>query len=474
MKKFYTIALAALFTLSAAAVTPQITPEVKGPKELKTLPVSNINKPRKLNVLSMQKVANLDGSQLSTKDTYTLEGTYTMTIGDYLADYDIYDITVTLTMFENNIIDIEEVSTDVFMTDIPGIYDNATGMIYFIPLELKPVEAQVGLQKITLYPKLIPFEYNWDTGNLDEQEMLGAMFNSSTGQIRFPEDTGFAWPGFEKADYSGEPYGYFGAFDVLALSQKGNGGGTVNPNPNPTDDEEEADQWTTVGIATMTEAYATPIFSTGGVRLNPDEHPFDVTLQRNNKNPNIYRVWKPFTSASYHLLGQNSSKFQGQMVFDLTDRDHVIVKPGYAAGLNVGQGEMYCFGMLGWQIHGFGSDYDPALHFDAIIAFMKEKNQAFDTYNTQTGVLTINASVFDIEPACENPYTWQNNPYETSTITFPEDVNAAIAGVESAVIDIDNAPVEYFNLQGVRVDNPTAGQLVIKKQGTNVSKQIVR
>lgn len=37
-----------------------------------------------------------------------------------------------------------------------------------------------------------------------------------------------------------------------------------------------------------------------------------------------------------------------------------------------------------------------------------------------------------------------------------------------------NAPVEYFNLQGQKVLNPAAGQLVIKKQGGKVTKMIAR
>ena len=45
------------------------------------------------------------------------------------------------------------------------------------------------------------------------------------------------------------------------------------------------------------------------------------------------------------------------------------------------------------------------------------------------------------------------------------------AGVD-AVISDDNAPVEYFNLQGVRVENPTHG-LYIKRQGTKATKVIL-
>ena len=47
---------------------------------------------------------------------------------------------------------------------------------------------------------------------------------------------------------------------------------------------------------------------------------------------------------------------------------------------------------------------------------------------------------------------------------------------QSAITDItadENAPVEYFNLQGVRVDNPSNG-IFIKRQGSKVSKVVVK
>ncbi|MDE6528415.1 MAG: hypothetical protein K2L78_05160 [Muribaculaceae bacterium] len=55
------------------------------------------------------------------------------------------------------------------------------------------------------------------------------------------------------------------------------------------------------------------------------------------------------------------------------------------------------------------------------------------------------------------------------------DVLNSTGSVEGIVNDADaNAPVEYYNLQGVRVANPEAGQLVIKRQGSTVTKVIVR
>ncbi len=54
--------------------------------------------------------------------------------------------------------------------------------------------------------------------------------------------------------------------------------------------------------------------------------------------------------------------------------------------------------------------------------------------------------------------------------------DAQLSGVEDVIvdgIDNENAPVEYFNLQGVRVENPSNG-LYIKRQGNKVTKVIVR
>ncbi len=49
---------------------------------------------------------------------------------------------------------------------------------------------------------------------------------------------------------------------------------------------------------------------------------------------------------------------------------------------------------------------------------------------------------------------------------------ALYTGVESPVVE-DNAPVEYYNLQGVRVTNPATG-IYIRRQGTSVSKVLIR
>lgn len=61
----------------------------------------------------------------------------------------------------------------------------------------------------------------------------------------------------------------------------------------------------------------------------------------------------------------------------------------------------------------------------------------------------------------------------THTVTF----KVAGGGEKDGIADIDadnnNAPVEYFNLQGRRVAEPKAGDIVIRRQGTDVTKVIL-
>lgn len=59
--------------------------------------------------------------------------------------------------------------------------------------------------------------------------------------------------------------------------------------------------------------------------------------------------------------------------------------------------------------------------------------------------------------------------FTNTTITF-----GGTGAINEVAVDNNNAPVEYFNLQGVRVNEPVAGQIVIRRQGNEVSKLLVK
>ncbi len=64
----------------------------------------------------------------------------------------------------------------------------------------------------------------------------------------------------------------------------------------------------------------------------------------------------------------------------------------------------------------------------------------------------------------KNPTTGAKSPITSILIT-----RNGSTGVEN-VNAASEAPVEYFNLQGIRIDNPADGQVVIRRQGNTVTK----
>lgn len=81
----------------------------------------------------------------------------------------------------------------------------------------------------------------------------------------------------------------------------------------------------------------------------------------------------------------------------------------------------------------------------------------------------------DTKTITYNDLSWllgngQELGYFTNTkITF-----GGTGAINDVAVDNNNAPVEYFNLQGVRVNEPVAGQIVIRRQGNEVSKLLVK
>lgn len=88
---------------------------------------------------------------------------------------------------------------------------------------------------------------------------------------------------------------------------------------------------------------------------------------------------------------------------------------------------------------------------------------------------------------------FSNGVYAAATLYVPEanieDYQAAniwkqFSKIESAptsgigaIVDNEAAvdgPVEYFNLQGVRISKPATGQIVIKRQGSTVKKMLMK
>lgn len=96
-----------------------------------------------------------------------------------------------------------------------------------------------------------------------------------------------------------------------------------------------------------------------------------------------------------------------------------------------------------------------------------------DYSKVENNVLTITNTWFGIGTAPVDPYWWGQTEHPVGTVTLPAgwDDNS---GIESVAGDVFNAPVKYYNLQGIELAAPVKGQLVIKKQGNKTVKFIAK
>lgn len=99
-------------------------------------------------------------------------------------------------------------------------------------------------------------------------------------------------------------------------------------------------------------------------------------------------------------------------------------------------------------------------------------NKIVATHNAQltSAAVSPNANCFSAEIL--DTYTAKIYQYVPGQLAAQYTFSLITSGVEDAIINEEDAPVEYYNLQGIRVINPSKG-IFIKKQGNKVTKVLL-
>lgn len=248
--------------------------------------------------------------------------------------------------------------------------------------------------------------------------------------------------------------------------------------------------WDNYGQATLNDGWFLPGFGQFCFKTPVTDFPaFDVKLQRNKTNPNLYRLYDPYSGLNEYLGAEeddavNISPLVGVIEFNVSDPACVVVTPGLFSGLDspwIG-GPFYMYNLAGDYICDQLPAEEPGLTYEEYVetfkAYMESEGatKELSTYNADARMVTINDArvVMTYYPGV---FTWNQFAEDfgenatvnmTSVILLPDP-----AGLNNIITDNSNNTLEYFNLQGVRVNNPSNG-IYIRRQGNDVQKVYVR
>lgn len=215
-----------------------------------------------------------------------------------------------------------------------------------------------------------------------------------------------------------------------------------------------------------------------------DSPQYYVPFYCNVVEPNRYLLRDPygpntpyteeFTESDGSKFTINISKEPGYLIFNVTEPECVTFEPFIYAMTFDGSiirdpGTSYptqCFNWEGYNYYLNGATYEDlmvyAMQNDMMLSY-------FDPNDPEGPFLQIYNSLFAFTYDPVNALYWGDVDAD-GWILFPTDYN----GVEDIISDNDEAPAQYFNLQGVRVNNPEKGQLVIVRKGNKATKQVIR
>lgn len=235
-----------------------------------------------------------------------------------------------------------------------------------------------------------------------------------------------------------------------------------------------ASEWKDLGNAKFKDGWMQPWF--GG------EIPeYEVKCQQNIKNPNRILLVDPYSKGYFASLDLPANS--GFIQLDITNPECVLVVPFTMGGIQFANilkdaPEAVYINMTnaeGMKIMVDGFSYEEVIE--------EAEDFGDDLPTLNNGVITIPQCRLQVPNELATGNVWSqlfggafddekdpiNDDLMHATITIP-----ALAGVEGIIADAENAPARYFNLQGMEVANPEAGQLVIKKEGSKTTKMIVR
>ena len=184
---------------------------------------------------------------------------------------------------------------------------------------------------------------------------------------------------------------------------------------------------------------------------------YQVEVERNIENPGLYRIVNPYgENCPYPELSLRAEGFDIYLVLDATNPERVFFKPTNL-GIDTGGG---------WWI---------ACNNGYFIETFEGRKPGAGTFGKLAdGVITFPAK--SVVVTCkemnifggEDGNWYYGNGSGTLSLNLPDE-----SAVESVMPDQKDSK-EYFNMQGVRLTSPQKGTMVIERNGSEISKKLIR
>ncbi len=271
------------------------------------------------------------------------------------------------------------------------------------------------------------------------------------GVFTFPEDCIFA-----VGDFNDESLGWWKLTAFNTFTQY-----TGSEDPGDLIDPIEWEDLST--DATLIDGWILPVITyQDGSYVDPNDFPLTVTVLKHVDNPKLLAVENPYLQSSGFPL---SGGLDGYIVIDITDPDFVIVNTGVFSGFMNGTNRVYCFNVEGYYT---AQGYSKEVIQESIT------DVEWSTCKVEGNTITIDITQcrFNYPGAEDKMYTWTGRvDAMKAKLTIVDD---SLTGINTiAAEESQAAPVEYYNLQGIRVANPENG-VYIRCAGDKATKVLVK
>lgn len=466
MKKFYTLMAMATALTASAAVLPS-----NGTK------VAATSEKHLADLAEYAKIENVNNGMFKAPAVGDVNNYYSFTyVGRTRQDNSRQFCTVQVKKTSATEVMIYGLFNPIGDFGVKGTYNAAEQSITIAPQEVLPAERWDGSNAMNLYCIEFEVEDRPDGSYIvGEHNVPGITFYYQPNGVEFTDGT----TGYEGAWLPESNY-YQLMFNtqanVDAATDEGMSGwvgswkyGLALPAleelypmaPAFTFDENE---WTKIGNSKLTDGWYKALNGTG--------YPaYDVETYVNKADANLYLLRNPYGANSPYAEVNKTPDAEGYIILNVENPECVLVRPNVNAGfVNEEITGIQC-NATATTTEGY-SYYIDESEFEDIIAEAEMYGDPLPTMDANR-VITLPNCRMQVCPAFDSLDQWINANEEPIPMES-QIVLAAAAGVEGVISDAENAPKRFFNLQGMEVVNPAAGELVIVKQGNKTSKVIVK